>query len=187
MAIAVEQQNNILKYTDVDENAITNGLVINNNNNENDGDNSDKDSNEIVETSCGNITDNRCRDDSSEKDLRDINPKDVANYDNVECDVEIALDRDSTVKENFLKSNDEIKTVRPSYSGVIDSDSEDGDIAISSSRNRINVMDDDSESVISNGSVERNDIKRKKNETMAMDNDSINGSQCSIEKEDSVS
>lgn len=186
MATAVEQQNNILKYTDVDENAVTNGSVINNNN-DNDGDNSDKDSNEVMETSCGNIKHNRSRDDSSEKDLRDINPKDVADYDNVDGDVENAFERGSAVEENFLESNDEIKTVRPSYSGVIDSDSEEDDIAISSSRNRISVMDDDLESVISNGSVERNDIKRKKNETMAMDNDSINGSQCSTEKEDNVS
>ncbi|KAL2729052.1 claspin-like [Vespula squamosa] len=135
-----------------------------------------------METSCGNITHNQCRDASSEKDLRDINSKNMANYNDVDGDFESAFDQNSVVKDNFLESNDQIKTIRPLYSDVIDSDSEDNDIAISLPR--INVIEDDSESVIFNGSLEKNNIERKKNKTMAMDNDSINGFQYSIEKEE---
>ncbi|KAF7394522.1 hypothetical protein HZH66_007696 [Vespula vulgaris] len=135
-----------------------------------------------METSCGNITYNQCRDGSSEKDLRDINSKDMANYNNVGGDFENAFEQSSVVKDNILESNDQLKTVRPSYSGIIDSDSEDNEIAISLPKSRINVIEDDCESVISNGSLEKNNIERKKNKTMAKDNDSVNGSQSSIKK-----
>lgn len=140
-----------------------------------------------METSCGNITYNQCRDGSSEKDLRDINSKDMANYNNVGGDFENAFEQSSVVKDNILESNDQLKTVRPSYSGIIDSDSEDNEIAISLPKSRINVIEDDCESVISNGSLEKNNIERKKNKTMAKDNDSVNGSQSSIKKGECVS
>ncbi|KAK2574973.1 hypothetical protein KPH14_008736 [Odynerus spinipes] len=206
MATGIVEQSNAVQVIAVNENAtsscdIMNGLINNNDKNIMDG---------IEETSSNDTIYNQVKDNCLKQDLKGINPDtdndaslteklsgdklDIIDDKNskFESDFDITLQSNNIVEpvhnsQHSLESNDENEIVKlPSkkYSSIVDSDSEDDDIVNSSSRSKVNVIEDDSESVISNESSKTDNVVKNKNKTRVIDSDSEDESQHSIEKQE---